>query len=244
MQSIPFHFDIAAELFEKSGAAPGKERRIGGFVSTDHLDQQDEVLIQEGLDFGPFLEKGFFNDNHNGATGRAVGYPELAELRILKGGRKGWYVEGWLLKDHPPADEIWTFAKSLQGTPRKLGFSVEGMVTERDPLNPKIVRKAIVKEVAITRCPVNVATSLTVLAKSLTAGSAVAAPAQATPGDGFALRVESLEGDEDEDELKKKRKKKMNKSQAVAYLMRLRPGMPRHDAEEIVDYALRHYPAA
>jgi len=248
--SFPFHFDFAAQLFEKSGAAPGRERRIGGFCSTDHLDQEDEKLIQEGLDFGPFLQKGFFNDNHLAATGKAVGYPELAELRNLAKGRKGWYVEGWLLKDHGPADEIWSFAKSLQGTPRNLGFSVEGTVLERDPLNPGIVLKAVVKEVAITRCPVNTETSLSVLAKSLTAGHAVSNPG-ATPGDAFALRMESLEGDEDDDrslvaggERKKKRKKKMNKSEAIRLLMELRPEVPRDHAEMIVDYALRHYPVA
>lgn len=245
MQGTPFRFEIQAEAFEKSSAPEGRRRRIGGFVSTDDLDKQGEILLQEGLDFGPFLREGFFNDNHLKQTGKAVGYPEIAELRTLTDGRKGWYVEGYLLEDHPPADEIWTFAKALErsGAPRKLGYSVEGAILERDPRDQRTVRKAIVREVAITRCPVNGATSLSILAKSLAAGHAVTNPG-AVPGDGFALRAESLEGrpaerpDPDEPEQLKK-KKKLTKSEAIALLMSREPKLSRESATRIVEYAMR-----
>jgi len=100
--NTPFKVEIDAELFEKASAPEGRRRRIGGYVSTDHLDKQGEVLLQEGLDFTPFLKSGYFNDNHLKETGKAVGYPEIAELRDLPGGRKAWYVEGYLLEGHPP----------------------------------------------------------------------------------------------------------------------------------------------
>lgn len=244
-QPLTFQFDIAAEVFEKAGEDESRERRIGGIVSTDHMDKQGEILIQDGLDFKPFLKGGWFNDNHSKATGDGlVGYPEFAELRQLPGGHKGWYVEGYLLKGHPPADSLWTVANSLQKSGRRLGFSVEGQILGRDARQPHIVRKAVVKEVAVTRCPVNGATNLDVLAKSLSAGAAVANPG-AAPGEGFPLRVESLESRvsrEDEDEKKKKRRR-MTKSEAIELLMEMHPNVTRDFAERVVDYTLRWHPA-
>lgn len=251
--NMPFHFEINAEVFEKAGAE-GTERRIAGIVSTDDLDSQQETLLQEGLDFTPFLKGGWFNDNHQKDTGALVGYPEHAELRTLPNGRKGWYVEGYLLKGQKRADEIWEVATALQrsGAPRRLGFSVEGQILERDPENPRTVRKAVVREVAITRCPVNDKTSLVTLAKSLSAGSAVANPGTA-PGQGFPLRTESLEGygsprlspkDEEDEDGKKKGKKRMRKSEAIDWLCRRRPELSREAAALIVDVAIERQGAA
>ena len=166
MSSQKFAFDFEVEVFQKAG--PGdQDWRIGGIVSTDGLDRQGERLIQEGLDFGPFLKGGWFNDNHDSATASAVGYPTRADLRTFPDGRKGWYVEGYLLKGYDRAQQLWELANALQKSDRRLGFSVEGSIIERDITDPKTVRKAIVREVAITRCPVNTDTRLNVLAKSL-----------------------------------------------------------------------------
>jgi len=233
----PFAFDFDVEVFEKASAAAGKERRIGGIISTDHLDRQGEVLIAEGLDLDPFLSKGWFNDNHSPDTDGVVGYPEFAELRTLPGGlHKGWYVEGYLLKTDR-ATRIWDLAKDLQKHDRKLGFSVEGGITERDTNDSKKVRKAVVREVAITKCPVNVETALEVLVKSLSAGSAGVNPG-AVPGEGFALRTEALEAK------KKKKKRRFRKSEAINLLMRANPRVTREHATKIIDYALRHHRAA
>lgn len=237
----PFKFDIQVECFEKSGPDASKERRIGGFVSTSHVDRQGETLLQEGLDFEPFLKGGWFNDNHDHSTEALVGYPELAELRPLPEapGHQGWYVEGYLLKGHQRSDNLWNIAQALQKSGRRLGFSVEGSIAERDQKNPKIVKKAIVREVAITRCPVNTNTGLDVLAKSLSAGNAVADPGTA-PGEGFPLRTESLEGN---GKKKKKKKKRLTKGEAVERLCSARPDLDRAWAEKIVAYALKWHAA-
>jgi hypothetical protein len=257
MHEIPFAFDVAAETFEKSD--PGllesnRNRRIAGFVSTDHMDRQQETLVQEGLDFSYFLEKGWFNDNHLKETGKAVGYPEMADLRPLpNGGGKGWYVEGFLLKGHPPADEIWSFADSLKksGAPRKIGYSVEGAILLRDANDPRTVLKAMVREVAITRNPVNAHTGLEMLAKSLSAGHGhPAATTGGQPGDGGPMRVQSLEGrgkpkeeeDEDAEKLKKKLRR-MKKSEAIEMLMQSDPRVTRNFATRVVEFALRHHAA-
>lgn len=233
-----FNFDFAFEVFEKA-SPDGKDRRIGGIVSTDHLDRQDEILLQDGLDFEPFLKAGWFNDNHDSSTDSVIGYPEKAELRSLPDGRKGWYVEGYLLKGSERADRIWNLANALQKTDRRLGFSVEGSIVERDPSNPKTVRKAVVREVAITKCPVNTNTSLAVLAKSLSAGGSVTNPGTA-PGNGFPLRTESLEGGKPK---KKKKAKRYSKSEAIRLLIKANPRITPEFAESIVGYAMRWHAA-
>lgn len=208
-----FNFDFDIEVFEKAGVAPEKARRIGGFVSTSALDKQGERVLQEGLDFSPFLQDGWFNDNHSKATADIVGFPETAKL-MRKGERlpsgqaadkTGWFVEGYLLQGHPPSDRIWELAKALQKTPRRLGFSVEGRVTQRmNKAGEPIVARAVVKNVAVTNCPVNNQTSLEVLAKSLSAldmskaleagGGDDGGGGAPAPGSGRALMPESIEG--------------------------------------------------
>lgn len=240
-----FRFDIPIGAFMKSGP-DGKERRIGGVCTTDQMDKQMETVLQEGLDFDPFLKGGWFNDNHDASTDAVLGYPDFAELKGLPNGHKGWYVEGHLLKTDR-ANKIWELANDLQKHDRKLGFSVEGRILERDPDDPRKIKKAVVTEVAITKCPVNPGTALAVLAKSLSAGSAIVNPG-ASPGEGFPLRVESLENghqaDEEDEKKKKKKRRKLTKSEAIIVLKAMQPGLSDEVAELIVSYAQRHYPAA
>ncbi len=178
---------------------------IGGIASTAHLDKEDERIIQKGLDFGPFLADGWFNDNHGQRTVDVVGYPTEA-FYVTQGTRlpndkiaesAGWWVEGYLLNTDE-GRKIFALARSLAQTnsPRRLGFSIEGKVAERSATDSSTVTKAIVRNVAITHCPVNTKTEMGVLSKALTAGSVIDAAqlSNPAPGDGGALRVESLSG--------------------------------------------------
>ena len=179
-RGIPFDFDIPMIAFEKADAPKGQRRRIGGIASLETKDRQDEVLLARGLDFSDFMSNGWFNDNHSKKTTDIVGYPEKHQM-FRKGERlpngeiasaPGHYVEGYLLEDHGPADEIWNLARSLQKTDRRLGFSVEGRVLKRGGFHKsggKLVAKAKVRNVAITNCPVNTDSKMSVLAKSLQA---------------------------------------------------------------------------
>ncbi len=231
--ALLFQFDFEMDSMEKSKVDGRDGRFIGGYISTDHMDRAGETLVQEGLCFNHFLSKGWFNDNHDTAGDSLVGYPTMVRLDELEKGHKGWYVEGELLPEgaNPRADSLWNIAQGLHkaGGQRKLGFSVEGSIDDRDPRNPKRVRKARVREVAITRCPVNTKTGLDVLAKSLAVGT----PA-GEPGSAVALEPEALEG---------VTKKKLRKGQAVELLLSIKPQIGRARATAIVEYAQRHYPA-
>lgn len=191
MRDIPFKFQMEAEFFEKAGAPEGQSRRIGGVLSLEVHDQEGEKLLQEGLDFKPFLKSGWFNMNHDPATAKGlVGYPtEVTQFKKgeeLPNGRttsaNATWVEGHLLDNWGPADDLWALGKALDGTGRHLGFSVEGAIHRRIGAKTvfkkgrkgapgkyvgNTVAKATVREVAITRCPVLDQSEMEILAKNL-----------------------------------------------------------------------------
>jgi len=173
-----FKYFAPISFFEKGDAPEGQRRRFGGVATTESRDQEDEILLQRGLDFSPFLKSGWFNDNHSKKTGGVVGYP--TDVKVYKKGEtlpdggtapaNCHWTEGYLLEGVPAADDIWRVGQALQkaGGARRLGQSIEGRVVERDSMDGKVVRRAEVRNVAITHCPVNAETSLGLLAKALT----------------------------------------------------------------------------
>lgn len=167
--------------------------RIGGFASTEAEDRQNEQVLQSGLDFSEFVQYGFYNDNHQQHTSAVVGVPDLAEYR--KGG--GWWTEGYLLKGVQRATEILQLAKALEGTERKLGFSIEGKILER--MGNKIVR-ALIRNVAITNSPVNIECTWGLITKSWASDIDMKAlsvgHARSASTGGRVLVPEDLENDE------------------------------------------------
>jgi hypothetical protein len=249
IQDNDFRLSIGeASFFTKSSAPQGQQRRIGGVVSTQTPDRQDETLLQNGLDFSEFVEHGWFNDNHSNPnlshTCNLVGYPEMTE-RFRKGdllpdGKIAkadcHWAEGYLLEGYTPADELWNLAQALNKTPRRLGFSVEGKIERRDPLNKSTVTRAIVREVAITKAPVNTDTQLNILVKALSMGN----PNPGQPiiggktGDsaGQVLVKESLEKKK-----KKNLKKGLSDSQAFAWLSNRFPNISPETKGRIISLA-------
>lgn len=261
---IPFKFELPIEVFYKAGEK-GKERRIGGVISTQDKDRQGEVVLQRGLDFSEFLNHGWFNDNHSKDTTGIVGYPDKVEKRNVSG-KPSHYVEGYLLPDFPRSDEIWKLAQSLQKTNRRLGFSIEGSVVRREGLEGKTIAQAKVRNVAITNCPVNTSTGLEVLAKSMMAleregnqtpyrgqgpvkgcwgsddccGSCEAEDAKKALAAGQAVSnpgVSSGEGFALRTESMEKKPKKLTKAEAVKWLRTRYRGLSKADAEKIYRHA-------
>ena len=173
-------FFIPADFIEKSEQAEG-EMRIRGYASTPNLDRDNETIVQNGLDIEDFINYGFFNYDHDNSI--ILGYPDKEKTCITS---KGFYVEGTLLNTQR-AKDIWETAVQLQksNAPRRLGFSVEGRVIDRDKGGK--IRKAKVTNVAITSTPVNPEATWEAIVKSLST-SALGIEL------GEALITESLEG--------------------------------------------------
>lgn len=236
-------------------------RRIIGVMSTATKDRQGERVLAKGLDFNPFLQYGHFNDNHSQSTSAIVGYPERVfyskEIATPTGKTEGWLAEGYVLKGTSRSDGIWELAKALASTPdKRLGFSIEGKVIRR---SNAIIEKAMIKNVAITNCPVNTECTWDVLTKSflnidiarksLSAGyGAASGPVGQT--NGAALSPESLEKDDDKRNKKKKNALKLMMSayelpdvddfeKAFEIVQKLRPDFEDGAVAEFVKHFLR-----
>jgi hypothetical protein len=161
------------ELLEKSeeeGQDKGKAK-IQGVISSECVDYQGDVIRQDGLDFSYFMRSGFLNDDHKSGPGAVVGEP-VRIFRTEVNGKPATAMEGFLYLDKPRAREIYETAKAIRDCngSRRLGFSIEGQVVERDPGNPKHILKARVLHVAVTHAPVNPDTSnLELLSRSMNA---------------------------------------------------------------------------
>lgn len=141
-------FIMPAELAK----AENGEWKVKGLASTEHKDQQGEIIIQKGMDLTPIDKKqGYFNFDHQPGIENIVG--------AIDGYSKtpaGLYVEGRLFKNHTKAKALHEIMSSLGESDRgRVGLSVEGRIIERDPYNPKIIKKCEIKNVAITLNPVN-----------------------------------------------------------------------------------------
>jgi len=189
-----FRYFAPISFFEKADAPKGEQRRFGGISTTDEKDQEGEQILQRGLDFDSyFIKKGWFNDNHAKNAGGIVGYPSGVQF-FKKGSRLPdgttaranlHWTEGYLLNGHPPADAIWSAGMALQksGGGRRLGQSIEGKVLRRTGADNKTIARALVRNVAITHCPVNVGSSLNFLAKALVAAEEAENGEARQPGD-------------------------------------------------------------
>jgi len=176
----------------KAGANGGDSEqltaRIGGIISMESEDQQGETLVQDGIDWGYFLDKGWFNYEHAAGPDNVLGHPEKV-TSVDVNGKPATRVEGVLYLAKAKAREIFETAEAMQKatSKRRLGFSVEGQVLERAPGNPKKINKARVLNVALTAHPVHPDARLEVLARSLTASVGYQYPGEASTAPGASL---------------------------------------------------------
>lgn len=129
--------------------------KVRGLASTQGMDQQGEMIIQKGIDLTPIdKRKGILNWDHQKGPENTIG--------LLDGYQKtndGLYVEGRLFKNHTKARAVKEIMESLgEGDRGRMGLSVEGKILERDPANPKVIRKCMINAVALTMNPVNAST--------------------------------------------------------------------------------------
>lgn len=265
---MPFEFDVPVSMWLDKSAPVGKQRRIGGIISTESEDRQREIVLQRGLDFSDFLKSGWLNNNHSKETDGILGYPETVHF-VRKGAHlsngtqmpaDGHVMEGHLL-DTGAASGIWELGQALQkaSPSRRLGFSIEGKVVERQGPGNRTIAKARIRNVAITNCPVNTDTRLEVLAKSIesfersmsmgaqTSNAKTFGVPTTGAGTGPILGKQDLETeamvqaaiDDHEAHLLRQPKKRLSKSEAVAFLGRRLPNARPETLKLFVDLTLR-----
>jgi hypothetical protein len=143
-----FKFVMPAELSKGEDG----EWKVSGLASTGSVDRQGEIIVPAGIDATPIASgKGFFNFDHDNSPEATIG--------LLDGYRKsdkGMFVSGRLFKNHKKAQAVYEIMSSLGKSDKgRVGMSVEGKVLERDPFNKNIIKRCVVKNVAITMNPVN-----------------------------------------------------------------------------------------
>lgn len=142
----------------KAKDAEGNEvMRLAGIASTFDEDADGEFLDPSGFVLEDFSNFGLVNWHHGSSDSprTIIGEPHKAEIT-----KKGLYVEVDLYPSSKMAREVYELAEVMKADSkkRKLGFSIEGTVIERDLTNQKIVKKALITGLAITHMPKNAQT--------------------------------------------------------------------------------------
>lgn len=172
---VLFEMPVSIELRKSSNGT--LDRYVKGYASTNSVDQDGEIVIQNGLDYKPLKKSGFINWDHQyreiaGArVPTIIGYPTNVEIRD-----NGLWVEGKLLKSEGVhseelrlADYAWELGTMLakSGGGRSLSYSVEGVILER---HGNKIRKSVAHHIALTYKPVNTNCTVEMFAKSLCCG--------------------------------------------------------------------------
>ncbi len=152
-----FKFWVPAEI-SKAKTVTGKEKWVfKGIASTADEDTDGEVLVPQGFDLSYFLTDGFVNWNHQSKNNPSaiIGEPIKAEIRP-----EGMYVETELYQGSEVAKGVWELGQILEKSKsgRKLGFSIEGKVLEKDPDDENKIIRAKITGLAITPSPKNKST--------------------------------------------------------------------------------------
>lgn len=128
---------------------------VKGVASTGELDQQNESVVQKGIDAQPLLDRGIINWNHMsmGRPGAIIGVPTSASLNA----EGNFEIEGELYKGMPQAEEAYELLCYYDAHPefnRQLGWSIEG----RGIRKGGYVVKTVVHHCALTHDFVNTGT--------------------------------------------------------------------------------------
>lgn len=157
------------DLLDKAGE-PGKPLgRIRGIVSSESVDRDGEVVVQDGIDWGWFKSHGTITFGHPLSALNTIGEPlEIKSTDV--GGTPATEMTGALWLDDKVGRAVWDKARVMaKSSKRRLGFSIEGGVLARDPENPKRVVKSFVHSVAVDPAPRNNEAWMEPLAAALSA---------------------------------------------------------------------------
>lgn len=128
---------------------------LAGLASNNAKDSEGEVLEPSGYDLSRFLKYGFINFEHKSKNDPKFIIGEPVEGKVIN---DEFHVKGKLYRDSELARNLWDTVLMMKGSgaTRKLGWSIEGRATERNPMDPKRITKALITGIALTFQPVNI----------------------------------------------------------------------------------------
>lgn len=144
---------IPIDKIEKAKDADGNAvMKFAGFASTKREDTDGESLDPANFDVSYLKERGVINYNHNKNPDSIIGEPTKVEIKP-----EGLWIESTLYPDSQLAKSVYKLGQTLQkhSKKRRLGYSIEGQATERDPDDPSKVLAARITGCAITMSPKN-----------------------------------------------------------------------------------------
>jgi len=151
-------------LLEKAGDSD--QWVMYGWASMPGIDADKEEIVQDGLNFKPFVKGGWVNWDHK--RDKIIGMPVTAEIKDHPQKKcKGLYVEYELLKGVDQAENVWKIAQALEksNSSRRLGLSIEGKKVKTGKSGR--ILKADMYGLAVTPYPKNPDTSAHVLMKGM-----------------------------------------------------------------------------
>lgn len=162
----------------------GEVGLIRGIMSSERPDIQGEILRVDGVDLGPFLgdsitkggnpeaDAGGITIEHPPGIFNQVGEPIDVERGVTRDGVPALYLTSKLWVDHDPlAKSLWEKIVTINKASKRvrLGYSIDGAATQRNPAHKKEVLRWYVTNVVITGAPRNRDSWFDPILKSLTA---------------------------------------------------------------------------
>lgn len=147
--------------FEPLEKASDGRMLIRGIMSSEAVDADGDVILQDGLDLDFFLAQGAITEEHPVGNTNYVGEPVQKSLTTIKG-VKATQIDALLYSHIPRAVELWDQSVGMKksGASRSLGFSLEGKVKKARRANGahgarRIVEKSWAHSSAISPVPKN-----------------------------------------------------------------------------------------
>tara|TARA_Y100001973_G_scaffold106079_1_gene181926 strand:- start:2381 stop:3109 length:729 start_codon:yes stop_codon:yes gene_type:complete len=221
--------DIAKSMPTISMPEENKEEEkfapISGLISSETKDLQGDTLLQGGVNWDYFLKKGWLNYEHKQGPEFIVGEPISLEKRD-----GSTYLKGKLYLNTDLGKAVYNTAKAIsEVSDRRIGFSVEGQVLERDKSDSSIITKSRVLNVSVTAHPVNPDSTLEILARSLYA--------KKEQEEQHEEKVEQQE--EKQEKVDKTPKSKLTYSKIKKIIQKVMPNIEKEECEYIASKIIR-----
>jgi hypothetical protein len=137
---------------------------VQGVMTSEDKDEEDDSIDPEGTDCSYLLDKGWIKYEHGNNPAQFIGEPIDVKVGQFKHPTldklvKGVFVRGRLFAQRELARQAVQTIQDLEKshTKRKMGWSIEGSVRERDRKTGKVI-KSIVRNVVLTMNPINTMT--------------------------------------------------------------------------------------